>query len=52
MGFTPEQVDRMSAWEFAACSAGYAKAHGGGKDHGEPADIDDHRLRELGIKGF
>lgn len=28
MGFTPAEVDAMSLWELAACTAGYAKAHG------------------------
>jgi len=27
MGFAPEQVDRMSLWEFAACLEGYRKAN-------------------------
>lgn len=27
IGFTPEQVDRMSLWEFTACVEGYRAAH-------------------------
>lgn len=51
MGFTPEQVDRMSAWEFAACCKGYNRANGV-KEERQPGDIPDERLREMGIKGF
>lgn len=41
----------MSLWEFGACMDGVARFHGGKKEaaHG---DIDDDRLRELGIEGF
>lgn len=51
MGFVPAQIDRMSAWEYAACCAGYSRANGGGARRGD-ADIDDARLREMGIAGF
>jgi len=53
MGFTPAEVDAMSVWEFRACIAGYAEAHGTkkGRHHGA-AEIDDTRLRAMGIKGF
>jgi len=27
MGFAPEQVDRMSLWEFAAVTEGYRRAN-------------------------
>lgn len=27
MGFTPQQVDRMSFWQFAACVDGFNKAN-------------------------
>jgi hypothetical protein len=27
MGFTPEQVDRMSFWEFGACADGWVSAN-------------------------
>jgi len=27
LGFTPQQLQRMTLWEFTACIAGYAKAH-------------------------
>lgn len=50
MGFTPEQVNRMSAWEYSACCTGFGD--GSDKGNGEPGDIEDHRLREMGIKGF
>jgi len=51
MGFTPAQVDAMSAWEFSACVEGYSEAHGG-KRAGSGGDISEERLRELGIEGF
>lgn len=48
MGFTPAQVDKMSAWEFAACARGYSKAHGDGKsDAGQ--EMSEQQLRDLGI---
>lgn len=50
MGFAPEQVDRMTLWEFLACADGYAEAHGAKQPRVET--IDDERLRELGIEGF
>lgn len=28
MGFTPQQVDLMSMWEFEVCFDGYAAANG------------------------
>ncbi|WP_305972701.1 MULTISPECIES: hypothetical protein [unclassified Mameliella] len=48
MGFTPAQVDEMSAWEFAACARGYARAHGA-KDTGTGAVMSETRMRDLGI---
>jgi hypothetical protein len=27
MGFTPQQVNAMSMWEWAACAEGYVAAH-------------------------
>lgn len=50
MGFTPAQVDAMSCWEWAACCDGFDRAHGG-KPKGS-GDIDDARMREMGIAGF
>lgn len=52
MGFTPAEIDRMSLWEFLACSEGYAAAHGGEKQSGHVGDIDDERLRAMGVEGF
>lgn len=51
MGFTPEQVDRMTIAEFVACSRGFARAHGA-KDKKRQGDIDEEELRLLGIEGF
>lgn len=51
MGFTPEQIDRMSPWEYAACCDGFERAHGG-KSRQAGRELDDSRLREMGIEGF
>lgn len=48
MGFTPEQVDRMSIAEFNACTTGWQDAHGGGGK--PPADpMSPERMRDLGL---
>ncbi|WP_168797899.1 hypothetical protein [Pacificoceanicola onchidii] len=54
MGFTPEEVGRMSLWEFMACRDGWNVAHGGDgrKGGGAVADFSDAELREMGIEGF
>lgn len=41
----------MTLWEFGACMDGFAKFHGGKKDSPQ-GDIEENRLRELGIEGF
>lgn len=48
MGFAPEQVDRMTLWEFAACSDGYAKAHGM-KQEKSGREMSETRMRDLGL---
>jgi hypothetical protein len=40
----------MTMWQFAAAVAGWKRAQGQ-KPQGE-ADIDDERLRAMGIEGF
>lgn len=52
MGLTPDQVWKMSVWEFAACRDGWNKAHGAKEDRGDAGEFTDERLRELGIEGF
>lgn len=52
MGFTPAEVGAMSLWEFAACAAGYARAHGGKGARAPGGDIDEARLRDMGVEGF
>lgn len=48
MGFTPAQVDEMSAWEFAACARGFSKAHSGEKpEAGREMDV--QQMRDLGL---
>lgn len=50
MGFAPDQVDRMSVWQFGAALKGWQIANGQrSKDMGE---ISDDRLREMGVVGF
>lgn len=48
MGFGPREVDAMSVWEFIACCDAFAASKGGAPT----ADIDDDRLREMGVVGF
>lgn len=38
MGLSPEQVDRLSLWQFAAAVEGYARAHGGETGPDAPSD--------------
>jgi hypothetical protein len=53
MGFTPEQIGRMTVWELNACLDGYQQAHGGGKVRkGSGEGMSEDRARELGIEGF
>ena len=37
MGFTPQQVDAMSMWQFMAATNGYAKSNGA-EDKEKPSD--------------
>jgi hypothetical protein len=39
----------MTAWQFAAAVDGWREAHGGKK---RDRDIDEDRLRDMGIVGF
>jgi hypothetical protein len=41
MGFSPQQVDRMSMWQFLAALNGYVKANSGGKEALTEAEKDD-----------
>jgi hypothetical protein len=34
MGFTPQEVNAMSPWQWAAAADGYRTAHGDPKDRG------------------
>lgn len=40
MGFAPDQVDRMSLWQFIACLDGW-KAANGAEDKPEPPSADE-----------
>lgn len=50
MGFAPDQVGRMSPWQFVACLDGYGRANGWTRKDsaGQPMSIE--RLRELGVE--
>lgn len=37
MHYTPQQVDAMSLWEFAACVDGFVKANGGTEEATAPS---------------
>ena len=50
MGWTPAEVDGCGYWEFVAATEGYRKAHGG--KEARAGDLEEDRLRELGIEGF
>lgn len=49
MGFSPNEVDRMSLFKFLACCDGVALANGA-KRRGEEVSNDD--LAAMGIEGF
>lgn len=40
MGFTPQQVDAMSLWQFTACADGYTATHGDGAKPQPPTDAE------------
>jgi hypothetical protein len=52
MGFSPQQVDLMTLWEFNACADAFAKSKGVETARPADGDISDARLREMGIDGF
>jgi hypothetical protein len=41
MGFSPAQVDEMSAWKFLAARDGYIKAHSSESDELSAKEVDD-----------
>lgn len=49
MGFAPQQVDGMGAWEFHACVKGWNRAHGGAEDPAPGLSL--RELRDMGIEG-
>ena len=50
IGWTPAEVDACGYWEFLAACEGYRRAHGAKDAPG--GDIEEGRLREMGIEGF
>lgn len=51
MGFTPQEVGRMTLWEFMACLEGVAMERGW-RMSGPAKELSDDDLREMGIVGF
>lgn len=41
MGFSPQQVDAMSMWQFMAAAEGYVKANSGGENELSSAEVDE-----------
>lgn len=52
MGFAPDQVDKMTLWQFMACEDAYIDAYGTRKGGGDGAEMDEDDLRALGVEGF
>ncbi|MCV2877613.1 hypothetical protein OE699_02005 [Sedimentimonas flavescens] len=52
MGFTPNQVQEMSLWEFMACSDGFSLANGGKESSGGGRELSESELADMGIEGF
>lgn len=50
MGFTPQQINEMGLWEFQSAVVGYAESHGAKAN--KTTEIDESRLRDMGIEGF
>jgi hypothetical protein len=46
MGFSPRQVDEMSLWEFAACTDGFNRAHGGDEKPEPPTEAEFYDMLE------
>lgn len=46
MGFSPDQVDRMTFWQMGACIAGFNKANGGEEKIPAPTDAEFDALLE------
>lgn len=44
MGFTPQEVERMSLWQYSAALSGYARSQPGASDKTE-APTDEEFLR-------
>jgi len=49
MGFSPEQIGRMSVWEFLACRDGWNRAHGGAQGDADADAMSPERMRDLGL---
>lgn len=54
MGFDPQQVGRMTPWQFMACLDGYGRSNGwkATGDGSAAAALSNDQLRDMGIEGF
>ena len=49
MGFSPDQVGRMTPWQFMACLETYGRSQGWkSNDAGAPMSV--QRLKDLGVE--
>lgn len=44
MHFSPQQIDAMTLWEFAACVDGFVKANGGTEETAPPSLEEHHAM--------
>lgn len=51
MGFTPQQVNAMSPWEYAAVVDGYVEAHADPKDRAQMMSDEEFALAEKMLEG-
>lgn len=51
MGFTPQQIDRMSVFQYLAALDGFVEAHGGDKANALSGDEADDLWQWLQAKG-
>lgn len=49
MGLAPEQVDRMTLWQFTAVQDVWQEAHGRRSAGGPAIEYDDAKLRAMGL---
>jgi hypothetical protein len=47
VGFTPQEVNGMSIWQFQAAVEGWVDAHAAAETEGQPAALSDNEKDEL-----